>query len=645
MASERKPSIYSDRGTIGSSDELDEYGVWVKSEPQDLSSVSVDNQESSEPSVTAIEELPEFDTDFGGEDSPGFAEDDFEVPDLDIPGESASAADPGAGDSLDFDDLSIPEESPELPAAETGFTEVSMEDFLDGGSDLDEPAGRGGAADSGPKAPPAEKNTGRADLSTQLLMKIADELSSIRGELSTLKKEFSTIRKESPTGEEKSDAQKKGFFDEEEDEKIALTGDELDNILNTADFTEEAGADATEELPGVYPETEPMMPSDPFQAVDENALPDLLSDQGDIIGGESEAAPPEEDDQEEAPAELEYEDEVLDGENPEEDDIVIDLDFAGIDPDALPEGAPLGGEDSPGDNLMQELNEFDISLDSEEAGGGFNMPSTADGEAGEGFELAAEDSEELQQLREEGVKPMTPAPEDTSYLDEEAAGDTVEAMDELSLDDFSLDEPAVDESALDDTSLDLSDAVIDEPDLSGGITENPLEEPSLDNLSLDDEEEISISMDDEAGGEEVELSIPGEEAAVDMDIPEESSPGEEDFAQVIPEGFVVEADDSQGPLEDDLEEDVLSEGDIDTLEKSSAALDLDESAAGSAPKEEETLSDEGLDIPTDIKQELRTVLSYMDQLLESLPEDKIEEFAKSEYFDTYKKLFKELGLD
>jgi hypothetical protein len=34
----------------------------------------------------------------------------------------------------------------------------------------------------------------------------------------------------------------------------------------------------------------------------------------------------------------------------------------------------------------------------------------------------------------------------------------------------------------------------------------------------------------------------------------------------------------------------------------------------------------------------------MDQLLESLPEDKIEEFAKSEYFDTYKKLFEELGL-
>jgi predicted component of type VI protein secretion system len=36
MESERKPSIFSDRGFIGSAGELDEYGVWVKSEPEDI---------------------------------------------------------------------------------------------------------------------------------------------------------------------------------------------------------------------------------------------------------------------------------------------------------------------------------------------------------------------------------------------------------------------------------------------------------------------------------------------------------------------------------------------------------------------------------------------------------------------------------
>ena len=50
------------------------------------------------------------------------------------------------------------------------------------------------------------------------------------------------------------------------------------------------------------------------------------------------------------------------------------------------------------------------------------------------------------------------------------------------------------------------------------------------------------------------------------------------------------------------------------------------------------------DIPEDIRSELKTVLSYLDQLLESLPEEKIQEFAQSEHFDVYKRLFEELGL-
>ncbi|MDR2393094.1 MAG: hypothetical protein LBD93_02905 [Treponema sp.] len=48
--------------------------------------------------------------------------------------------------------------------------------------------------------------------------------------------------------------------------------------------------------------------------------------------------------------------------------------------------------------------------------------------------------------------------------------------------------------------------------------------------------------------------------------------------------------------------------------------------------------------PFDLKQELKNVLIFMDQLLESLPEDKIGEFAESAYFDTYQKLCNELGI-
>ena len=46
----------------------------------------------------------------------------------------------------------------------------------------------------------------------------------------------------------------------------------------------------------------------------------------------------------------------------------------------------------------------------------------------------------------------------------------------------------------------------------------------------------------------------------------------------------------------------------------------------------------------DLKRDIKSVLLYMDQLLENLPEEKIMEFAKSDEFVTYKKLFSDLGL-
>ena len=50
------------------------------------------------------------------------------------------------------------------------------------------------------------------------------------------------------------------------------------------------------------------------------------------------------------------------------------------------------------------------------------------------------------------------------------------------------------------------------------------------------------------------------------------------------------------------------------------------------------------DVNAELKKDIKSVLLYMDQLLENLPEEKIIEFAKSDEFTTYKKLFSELGL-
>jgi pilus assembly protein FimV len=99
---------------------------------------------------------------------------------------------------------------------------------------------------------------------------------------------------------------------------------------------------------------------------------------------------------------------------------------------------------------------------------------------------------------------------------------------------------------------------------------------------------------------------------------------------------------------------------IDFEDQESATGEKKESTENSVPLEEvmefeevpdiETPLEAGpqktnaVDIPEDLKDEIRTVLKYMDQLLEALPEEKIQEFASSEYFVMYKKLFEDLGL-
>ncbi len=47
---------------------------------------------------------------------------------------------------------------------------------------------------------------------------------------------------------------------------------------------------------------------------------------------------------------------------------------------------------------------------------------------------------------------------------------------------------------------------------------------------------------------------------------------------------------------------------------------------------------------TELLEDLRKLLLYLDRLLESLPEDKIGEFANSEYFNLYRHVFEKLGL-
>jgi hypothetical protein len=466
MAGKKDPSIYDDRSNIGSSDELDEYGVWVKSEPQDLSSA-----------MPEMEELPDFD-------------DTVELPDFD---DTESPID--STGNIEFEE--IPESS-DLPAGseptsvdKDGFTEVSMNDFL--GDEGFEPGSESidfGDLDNLPDIPgdipddkPAPKGAAPGnELSNQLLMKIADELSSIKKELSSLKSELSSVRS-AQAGIDTHAHEKDtggGFFDEEDDEKIALTGDELDNILNTANFTEEAGSDAGSEadlgadvdlsadvdLGGDVDLGEDLAVDTGFDNLnldsDLGESSDLLSDQPNIID-------------EEADADIA---DISDFGDP----ISFDNDI-----DELSSAGTVENESQP--HQVEEISEdFNISLD-------------LDNEAAPAFQ-----DDGLENLRDNGFAPTTKIEDDTSYLEED---------------------PLASVGLEDSGEIDLSGAVIDEPDLSSEITENPVQEPSIGNITIDMDMEEQTSPDAGSAGTD-DFTFETEET---MEIPVmEDTLLDEDFA-------------------------------------------------------------------------------------------------------------------
>jgi hypothetical protein len=819
MASGKNPSIYDDRGAIGSSEELDEYGVWVKSGPQDISEESLTEDFSLDDfsgdedanvsldlsrdfSFSAQEDLPDFANFTGTEATPAedasvddgeisdFGEFNFESPEDDDAGISFETTEnEGAGaedlfedqfidgsmdidipldtesdETMDFDSFSEPgadlRDSAEAPASAGGisFEEInpgedealnfedlpgsffeettgetdSLEssDSLESGDDFtisfddntgfpeipgEESPVDGEAAEVSP--PGAAPDAEESGVSTQLLLRIVNELSSIKTELSSLKKELTTARGEVPR--EEHDAQSPGgFFDESEDEKIALTGAEMDNILQTASFTEEAGNDAVDGAEVEEPESQaepesiaieidmdefgPEPVITPYEEEDlSEDVPGLSEDL--IAGLETELST---EPSVEIPAESSVESSIEDysedspalaGETPVEEITAPNFDSDELLPDALSldllddTGAtisdlpdelsvdagilsqdlelPLDDEISPEGEISDLDLDADLSRDlpledGEETVGVFDASVndiTHDDSFAqlipEGFEeksaelpLHTEDTLEDDGLLDAGILSEDESL-DTGFLDGDISVIT-ETDDSMGLDaGFELDaelgeDISAGDSEIPEVSLDLGaefdaaslaaeeDITIDIPaDMEGGegggeepvefdFTEEPLE--SLDEAVIEDTESL---LDDISLGEP---DIVEEEVFPDITLEDESAvelPEEEESLSTDFGEFSVEAQE-------------------DTLDVEIPAESEGEPPAFPLPAEETGVSQGGTlaNVPVKIREELKTVLTYMDQLLESLPEEKIEEFAKSEYFDTYKKLFEDLGL-
>ena len=421
------------------------------------------------------------------------------------------------------------------------------------------------------------------DKATELLMKIAHEISDLKAELSNLKATMTaqskTVAESSvkdtgnPQTEKNADTESSGFFsDDDTDETIALTGDELNNILITADFTEERNSEDGERAP-----------AEETQAAEEEnenyEVPPVLTKD---IDPDMEETPP---------ADHSFEDSIAEPEPVESDG------------DYKPEAE--------GEKLLASDPVFNVE-----------------------------------------AAPITSLPEDLSYLDEssEVPDEGGELIDNDSSDQETAELEEIEEAEPADEESDFEDINIESFDIP---SEQEIEVPNIEPIA----EEPKAAAVIEAEPETEEVRFPAEvteertihELQNDEDFPnpfaDASTASEAEIKEeIIEEPFVADA-----PVIESAAEETGHEAPIEELD-AVPELEPEEEGNSKEPKQETLLQaatkkrEATISIPLELKNEIKSVLSYMDQLLEALPEKKIEEFAKSEYFETYKHLFEELGI-
>ena len=253
--------------------------------------------------------------------------------------------------------------------------------------------------------------------------------------------------------------------------------------------------------------------------------------------------------------------------------------------------------------------------------------------------------EVLESVQEpEVIEPDFAEPEEEVALSGDELGNILGSAD-FAEEDTATEEPIEKSAETEDVETDDSAAIetTEEVPAAEPLEESPVEE--LEELPVLEE----IVPDEEPSAqEEEEVALSGDELGNIL--------GSADFA----EASTAETTDIQ--LSDDNIEYLTSEEPIEEIDDTWNAEDLAKTAtvlddteeeepaviSGVTSVTEESTADDDDDsdsfIPDNMRSEIKAVLSYMDQLLESLPEEKIAEFAKSEEFNTYKKLFKELGL-
>lgn len=202
---------------------------------------------------------------------------------------------------------------------------------------------------------------------------------------------------------------------------------------------------------------------------------------------------------------------------------------------------------------------------------------------------------------------------------------------------------------------------LSEEELSSVILDTEAEEsspsePMLSSLDMEDEEPITLTPE-ELGNIVSETETTEDESVSMPEIvtgPEDTAPA---FFADEDEGPVALTDSELGSILEDVGEAPMEMAEAPQTEGSSdnlIVLDEYEEAAETAPSREAPVAAMAAPVmahpaETSIedhlnKAELKKMISYLDNLFDKLPDDTVQEFSKSEYFDLYRKIMKELGI-
>lgn len=313
-----------------------------------------------------------------------------------------------------------------------------------------------------------------------------------------------------------------------------------------------------------------------------------------------------------------------------------------------PENLKLESNDSGNEGFFSNSDEDDtIALSKDEMDNILNTADIAQAEKTEEIQENISEPEELSSEEPEFKEEPKTTDETENFFG--SADDVADISDEdiLSDDDFAMEFESAQTENIEEPTLDDVDYtnISKENDLPEEISvpkndDILVESSPTDLLETKDSENESENSSDSFDEDPFELS------AVEPSISETLTDEKLDYLSKTPEEAeqnvnseevleLPESEETENAKENESAEEVETEKTETTQENISEPEEL---------SSEEPETKESKDISDDLKTEIKSVLSYMDQLLENLPENKIAEFAQSEQFDTYKKLFKELGL-